>query len=58
VLQRRPDDADVQAALKQIEDKASNAAVQAAAPSRRRWPSVSDTTKTAQKGARADGGNG
>ena len=31
VLQRRPDDADVQAALKQIEDRASNATVEAAA---------------------------
>jgi hypothetical protein len=31
VLQRRPDDADVRAALKQIEDKASNAAVQPSA---------------------------
>ena len=30
VLQRRPDDADVQAALKQIEDKANNVAVQSA----------------------------
>jgi tetratricopeptide (TPR) repeat protein len=30
VLQRRPDDADVQAALKQIEDKASNVTVEAA----------------------------
>ncbi|MGA2029560.1 MAG: tetratricopeptide repeat protein [Verrucomicrobiota bacterium] len=30
VLQRRPDDADVQSALKQIEDKASNATVQSA----------------------------
>ncbi|HTV76475.1 MAG TPA: tetratricopeptide repeat protein, partial [Candidatus Baltobacteraceae bacterium] len=30
VLQRRPDDAEVQAALKQIEDKASNADVQSA----------------------------
>ena len=28
VLQRRPDDADVQAALRQIEDKANNVAVQ------------------------------
>jgi hypothetical protein len=31
VLQRRPDDADVRAALKQIEDKASNAALQPSA---------------------------
>src|ERR1035441_5895179 len=31
VLQRRPEDADVRTALKQIEDKASNAAVQTAA---------------------------
>src|ERR1035441_8035873 len=30
VLQRRPDDADVQAALKQIEDKASNVTMEAA----------------------------
>ena len=30
VLQRRPDDADVQAALRQIEDKANNVAVQSA----------------------------
>lgn len=33
VLQRRPDDADVRAALKQIEDKASSAVVQPAADS-------------------------
>jgi Tetratricopeptide repeat len=42
VLQRRPDDADVRAALKQIEDKASNAAVQSAAEVTA-LPSVTDT---------------
>jgi hypothetical protein len=43
VLQRRPDDADVRTALKQIEDKASSAAVQ---PSSDQipMPSVSDTS--------------
>lgn len=40
VLQRRPDDADVRAALKQIEDKASNAVVQPTAESM----SMTDTT--------------
>ena len=34
VLQRRPEDSDVRAALKQIEDRASNAAVQAPRGSR------------------------
>lgn len=40
VLQRRPEDADVRAALKQIEDKASNAVVQPTAESL----SMTDTT--------------
>src|SRR5882757_4258485 len=40
VLQRRPEDADVRAALKQIEDKASNAVVQPSADSL----SMTDTT--------------
>lgn len=42
VLQRRPEDADVRAALKQIEDRASNAAVQSMADAAA-LPSVSDT---------------
>ena len=40
VLQRRPEDADVRAALKSIEDKASNAVVQPTAES----VSMTDTT--------------
>jgi tetratricopeptide (TPR) repeat protein len=48
VLQRRPDDADVRAALKQIEDKASNAAVQSAADVTA-MPSVSETTMLRRK---------
>jgi tetratricopeptide (TPR) repeat protein len=43
VLQRRPEDADVRAALKQIEDRASNAAVQTTAEVAG-LPSLSDTT--------------
>jgi tetratricopeptide (TPR) repeat protein len=43
VLQRQPEDADVRAALKQIEDRASNAAVQSTADATT-LPSVSDTT--------------
>ena len=42
VLQRRPDDADVRAALKQIEDRASNAAVQTMSDVAA-LPSVTDT---------------
>lgn len=42
VLQRRPEDADVRAALKQIEDRASNAAVQTMADAAA-LPSVTDT---------------
>jgi tetratricopeptide (TPR) repeat protein len=41
VLQRRPEDADVRAALKQIEDRASNAAVQAGPEAA--LPTVTDT---------------
>jgi tetratricopeptide (TPR) repeat protein len=41
VLQRRPEDADVRAALKQIEDRASNAAVQTSDVAA--MPSVTDT---------------
>jgi tetratricopeptide (TPR) repeat protein len=52
VLQRRPEDADVRAALKQIEDRASNAAVQAA-PEPAAMPSVSETTMLRRKKARA-----
>ena len=48
VLQRRPEDADVRAALKQIEDRASNAAVQAA-PEAATLPSVSDTQMLKRK---------
>jgi len=44
ILQRRPEDADVRAALKQIEDRASSAAVQNAAEAAA-LPSVSDTTQ-------------
>jgi tetratricopeptide (TPR) repeat protein len=42
VLQRRPEDADVRAALKQIEDRASNAAAQAG-PEAATLPTVTDT---------------
>jgi len=48
VLQRRPEDADVRAALKQIEDRASNAAVQAT-PDAATLPSVSDTQMIRRK---------
>jgi hypothetical protein len=48
VLQRRPEDSDVRAALKQIEDRASNAAVQAA-PDAASLPSVSDTQMLKRK---------
>ena len=48
VLQRRPEDADVRAALKQIEDRASNAAVQTAADVSA-LPSVTDTTLMRRK---------
>ncbi|HUC84221.1 MAG TPA: hypothetical protein VL970_03435 [Candidatus Acidoferrales bacterium] len=48
VLQRRPEDADVRAALKQIEDRASNAAVQNSADVTA-LPSVSDTTLLRRK---------
>ena len=52
VLQRRPDDADVQSALQQIEDKANNAAVQSAGVEVAASVSTpqSDTTKTHKKG--------
>jgi tetratricopeptide (TPR) repeat protein len=48
VLQRRPEDADVRAALKQIEDRASNAAVQPSAEATA-LPSVSETTLLRRK---------
>ena len=48
VLQRRPEDADVRAALKQIEDRASNAAVQAA-PDSAALPSLTDTQMLKRK---------
>ncbi|MGA2243617.1 MAG: hypothetical protein ABSH48_01355 [Verrucomicrobiota bacterium] len=48
VLQRRPEDADVRAALKQIEDRASNAAVQSSSDVTA-LPSVSDTTMLRRK---------
>src|SRR5664279_4707168 len=48
VLQRRPEDADVRAALKQIEDRASHAAVQTAADATA-LPSVTDTTQMRRK---------
>jgi len=48
VLQRRPEDADVRAALKQIEDRASNAAVQSPTDASS-LPSVSDTTMMRRK---------
>ena len=48
VLQRRPEDADVRAALKQIEDRASNAAVQSS-PDATALPSVSETTLLRRK---------
>jgi tetratricopeptide (TPR) repeat protein len=48
VLQRRPEDADVRAALKQIEDRASSAAVQTAADVTA-LPSVSETTLLRRK---------
>ena len=48
VLQRRPEDADVRAALKQIEDRASSAAVQSAAEVTA-LPSVTDTQMLRRK---------
>ena len=48
VLQRRPDDADVRTALKQIEDRASNAAVQSSVDMTS-LPSVSDDTMLRRK---------
>ena len=56
VLQRRPDDADVQAALKQIEDKASNAAVQSAGAEPAALAPPSETTILRKKARTADGG--
>jgi tetratricopeptide (TPR) repeat protein len=49
VLQRRPDDADVQAALRQIEDKASNVGVQSAGAEPMALVSPSDTTRLRKK---------
>jgi tetratricopeptide (TPR) repeat protein len=48
VLQRRPEDVDVRAALKQIEDRASNAAVQPAADVAA-MPSLTETTMLRRK---------
>jgi tetratricopeptide (TPR) repeat protein len=48
VLQRRPEDADVRAALKQIEDKSSNTAVQSSADMTT-LPSVTETTMMRRK---------
>jgi len=52
VLQRRPEDADVRAALKQIEDRASSAAVQSADTSL--MPSVTDAHKNKARVAATD----
>jgi tetratricopeptide (TPR) repeat protein len=49
VLQRRPDDADVQAALKQIEDKASNMTVQVAGAEPAALATPPDETKLYKK---------
>ncbi|HZL78472.1 MAG TPA: tetratricopeptide repeat protein [Candidatus Limnocylindrales bacterium] len=49
VLQRRPDDADVQAALQQIEDKANNVAVQDAGVESAESVSQPDTTQFHKK---------
>ena len=49
VLQRRPDDADVQAALKQIEDKANNVAVQDAGVESASSVSQPDTSQFQKK---------
>src|SRR5208283_5263691 len=49
VLQRRPDDADVQAALREIEDKANNVAVQSAGVEPMASVSQSDTGKFHKK---------
>jgi tetratricopeptide (TPR) repeat protein len=49
VLQRRPDDADVQTALKQIEDKASNVTIEAAAAEPAALAAPSEETKLRQK---------
>ena len=49
VLQRRPNDADVQLALKQIEDKASNATAQSAAGEISALAQHSDTQKIRKK---------
>jgi hypothetical protein len=51
VLQRRPEDADVRAALRQIEDKASSAVVQPASDAVS-MASVSDTTMITRRKAR------
>ena len=58
VLQRRPNDADVQAALKQIEDKANNVAVQqiAGVEPTALTPS-SDTARFRKEDAHGGGGN-
>ena len=49
VLQRRPDDTDVQAALKQIEDKASNVTIEAAAAEPGVLATPSETTRMRKK---------
>ena len=57
VLQRRPNDADVQTALQQIEDKAGNAAAQSAAAEPAALAPQAETSQIPQKGARGAGGN-
>ena len=58
VLQRRPDDADVQAALKQIEDKASNVTIagrgRGAGGAGRRLPKTTKLRKKARASAAAE----
>ena len=54
VLQRRPDDADVQAALKQIEDKASNVAIEAAAAEPAALATSPEETKLRKKARTAE----
>ena len=54
VLQRRPDDADVQAALKQIEDRASNVAVEAAGAEPAALAAPAEETKLRKKARTAE----
>jgi tetratricopeptide (TPR) repeat protein len=55
VLQRRPDDADVQAALKQIEDKASNVTIEAAAAEPAALAAPAEETKLRKKARAPEG---